>query len=416
MDQAAHPFFWFRTPVWWITAAFYLLLGGVLAGLPLTNYLGLEFSLVVGIVAGFLAGPLAIGYFHRRLPTTDPAAARLAAWEIGPTRLWIEASLWHLSALAFALVGLLVRFFLTEPCAPGRGMGFFLLLPVVSVFYAGAWGLACGSLLLRPRTAKIIVTLIALGTLVGTGLNFLKKPTVYVYNPFFGHFPGPIYDEAATPHLALIAYRLANLAEAWLIVVTLLLFFWRTWVTPRPRPGVLPWFLFIALAATSMSIHQARFDLGFDMTTERLVDKLGGHKATPPFRHLLSEKARDRTAHRPHRPRSRISFPANRANPRLFLPAPDQQFYLPQRRGEEKVDRRRRHRLRRLSQPSHARKLGRRIPAGHPASRIGPRDAQRLRPAGPRLLAENHHHRRHRRLPGRSDALGHRPWTPGPPG
>lgn len=278
---ADRPAAWMLSRVFWVPAAMYLALGAGLALLPLTNYLGLEFALATCILVGFTAGPLAVGVLHRRVGdgSRDEKRARLA--EIGAHRLWLETIALHLAAVAFVLVGLAVRRLFVPPCAPGRGLSFFLLLPLVSIVYGSAWGLAVGSLVSKPRRAKTLVTLLAVATLALTAYGFLEKPTVWVYNPFFGYFPGPIYDSAAAPTVALVAYRLANLAEAWLIVLLTPLF-WRRPATARPL-GALRYLLIALAALTSIGVHQFRYDLGFDMDQPELARRLDGHIATEHF-------------------------------------------------------------------------------------------------------------------------------------
>lgn len=274
-----------RSRTFLVAALVYLVAGFLLAWLPLTNYLGLEFSLAVGILAGLLGGPFAVAYFHRRTENVEIDAELDVADGIGASMLWLETTTLHAVAVLFSLGGLLVHSFFAPPCAPGRGLGFFLLLPLVSVAYASAWGLAFGSLLHRRRLAKILVVLAALGSLFLTAKTFLDRPTVWVYNPFFGYFPGPIYDAASTPELPLVVYRLGNLLQAWLVVLIASLF-WRKRLLleerrPAARGGV--YVLILVLAAATLTIDHYRFELGFDMDQAHLQEKLDGHLATEHF-------------------------------------------------------------------------------------------------------------------------------------
>ncbi|NLH48567.1 MAG: hypothetical protein GX444_08175 [Myxococcales bacterium] len=266
-------------------ALFYFLLGLALAFWPLTNYLGLEFSLALCIAVGALGGPVAVGVYHRRTGGGAAADQRDQASRLGAPALWVEISLCQLFALLPALMGLALASLMDPPCAPQRGIGFFVLMPFIGVFYTSAWGLTFASLLRSPRRAKLLVILLALATLAYSGFNFLQKPTVYFYNPFFGHFPGPIYDAGASPSRALAMYRLANLADAGIIVLLLSLW-WRRWdrrqaARRSPSPGF--WLLLIALAGVTAGIHQARFALGFDMDEAHLREKLKGQIRTEHF-------------------------------------------------------------------------------------------------------------------------------------
>ena len=273
----------FRSRLFIIPAAIYLALGIVLAFLPLTNYLGLEFSLAVCVATGLIGGPLAVGVFHRRVPAGADRAT--AATEIGAVNLWVDAILIHGAAVLFSLVGLVVSVLVHRPCAPLRGAGFFLLLPLVGVAYSTAWGLAFASLVKRARRAKVLVVAFALLTLACSTWKFAEGPAVWIYNSFFGFFPGPIYDAAVTPSDALIAYRLQNLALAWLVVYALAAVWGRqlrrAGHRARPRVGTLV--MAVTLLATLVGLHEARFSLGFDMDRAHLRQRLDGRLRTEHF-------------------------------------------------------------------------------------------------------------------------------------
>lgn len=286
MDRSAAAFLsLFRTRLFWVFAVLYLIVGAILAGLPLTDYLGLEFSLVVGILAGLLGGPLAVSVYQRRLAQAPPDEHIVAAVEHGAIHFWLEAWLLHTVAIFFSLVGLLVAALITPPCAPATGAGFFILLPWVSAAYSAAWGLAFVGVLQRPRLAQVLVVVFALLTLALSGLQFIAQPTVWFYNPFFGHFPGPIYDEAAQPTIALLAYRIGNLAAALLIVFLLSAYWgWRLRRTGRQiQPRLMTVAMVVFLLATIIGIDRGRFALGFDMDEAHLLKKLDGYVRTEHF-------------------------------------------------------------------------------------------------------------------------------------
>jgi hypothetical protein len=127
-----------------VLAVYYLFLGFVLAYLPLTNYLGLEFSLAVAVAAGLCAGPYAVG--RNRDFASDTTVAR-----------WTKIATIHALAACLSLAGLAYRVLDDPPCAPCRGAGFFVLLPMVSVWYGSAWGVACGAAIRRKRLAQLAV-------------------------------------------------------------------------------------------------------------------------------------------------------------------------------------------------------------------------------------------------------------------
>jgi tetratricopeptide (TPR) repeat protein len=266
-------------------ALFYLLLGIAASFSPLTHYLGLEFSLVVGIAAGAIGGPFAVSLYWRRTGGHADPRHRQQALAIGAGPLWAEAIVLHSVAASFTLVGLAARAVLFGTCAPLYGAGFFVLLPLVSIAYAAAWGLVFGSLVKGPRRAKLAVLVFALVTLAWSGLEFVFKPALWFYNGFFGYFPGPIYDEVALPNVPLLAYRATNVAFAGILVL-LLPVLWRRLdrqSAPRTARAVGAVLLFTVLLGVYGVLYLARFDLGFDMTTARLKTELDGHVATAHF-------------------------------------------------------------------------------------------------------------------------------------
>ncbi len=170
-------------------------------------------------------------------------------------------------------------------CAPSRGVWFFALLPTVTVVYVSAWGLVCGSLIARPRLAKIVALAIPILSLIPRAVKFFVSPVVWFYNPFFGYFPGPIYDQAAAPETP-PARGCPNDTRSAALIVMLLDWLWRRRVDDRPpnRPAQLARGLAIAaLAAVVAGVFFGRFALGFDMNDAHLKKKLDGHVVTPHF-------------------------------------------------------------------------------------------------------------------------------------
>ncbi len=265
----------FGSRLFFVPAGIYLVLGFVLAFLPLTDYLGLEFSLAVGIVAGLLGGPLAIIILRRATPSD--------AGSVDAVALWAEIIFVHGAATCLSLVGLLVAALWTPPCSPWRGAGFFVLLPLVTVAYAGAWGLVFGTVFLRTRCAILAVFLFSLLTVAWSAARFVAGPAVWFYNTFFGYFPGPIYDAAASPSGALLSYRLLNLAVAGLVVVTLNAYWARRHEGHWARPTAGTIIALIVLLGTAIGLYSARFSLGFDMDEVHLRKHLDGHLRTEHF-------------------------------------------------------------------------------------------------------------------------------------
>ena len=84
-------------------------------------------------------------------------------------------------------------------------MGFFALLPVATVLYAAPAGVLAA--LASPRRGRLLAFAIPVVSLLWTLLRLYRDPPVFAFDPFGGYFPGPIYDEALRPPLALVWFR-----------------------------------------------------------------------------------------------------------------------------------------------------------------------------------------------------------------
>ena len=247
-----------RTLVW----------GGLLAALavvldfqPLFDVLGYDFAAVVGLATALAAVDVGQGTVARWRdagggPATPAATVRLVG----------RAVTTALALLALPLLLSLANAIRIRNCNLWAGLGFFLLLPVATALYAAPAGVLAA--LASPRRGRALALALPMASLFWTLRRLYHDPPVFAFDPFFGYFPGPIYDEALRPPAALVHFRLVNLvwiatAVAIGVAATGCGFDPRRW---RRRPMLLALPLWVAslalyLAGGHLSFHVDRGDL-----------------------------------------------------------------------------------------------------------------------------------------------------------
>ena len=159
--------------------------------------LGYESSLVLALLAslgGIRQGVHAVERCRRRLRPVDGEAADTAPLA-AVLRCYGRALLPGLALLVAPLAILLLNSVRVRNCNYLGGLGFFVMLPVLSLATAAAVGVAGGLWCERPRRALVAGYLVVAVSLLWAGWRFLGSPAIYAYDPFFGFFPGALYDE-----------------------------------------------------------------------------------------------------------------------------------------------------------------------------------------------------------------------------
>ncbi len=280
----------------------FALIGLALAAVPLFDVLGYESSLVLAVAAG-LAGPfVALGVRRRADPTDDADWWRVAG----------RAFLAALVPLALPIVVLVLNAVRVKNCDLATGLGFAALLPMVSALFGAACGLIAAELPLRhPRLALSAVWLT--GALVVPLALLLLTPAVFLYNPFWGYFPGPLYDEALAISGRLVAYRAVTLG----LTLAITLAAKAVWSRKRgtlDRPATVA---ALGLGLVWLSLIPFYPALGFATSTAHLRQALTGVRTVGPLTlrydpAALSAKAVDQWA-------ADIRFQAADLAPRLGL-------------------------------------------------------------------------------------------------
>jgi len=185
-----------------VALALCLPLGFALWSNSLTDHLGYASALVAALfasVAGALGGAGLAASLRRREVTVDgPAAVAVAA-------------LFPLALVALVGLAVLAHALFAPACAPKDGALWWLLVPAPGAALAGLAGLALGRSLTRRGLATTLAALLVPASIVWSLARFYATPTIFAYDPFYGFFPGALYDESIPLGLPLVTYRLGTL-------------------------------------------------------------------------------------------------------------------------------------------------------------------------------------------------------------
>ncbi|MBK9753756.1 MAG: hypothetical protein IPO88_09670 [Nannocystis sp.] len=296
------------------------LLGLATAGLtavPLVGTLGYEGSLVLTAPLALFAVGVGVDAVRdeRARGLVDDAVrserARGASDNSdGPLPALLRAGLRELAILlAIPLAILLVAPLWQTNCDPWMGLAYFAMGPALSGLcglVAGLWG----GLLATRRGRQIGLGLLPLLFCLIVGLwRIYADPVVFAFDPFFGYFAGPIYDEGipiSSRYLWFRGYNLLACAAALLLirlVVSPSLQLQRPTLRSRgelqpQRPALRPWSLagcVLALAcAASLGLRPGHH--GFHHDVDSLARSLlGTHRSEHFVIHYApgSQTARD---------------------------------------------------------------------------------------------------------------------------
>ncbi len=186
------------------------------------------------------------------------------------------ASIHILGFLYLAGVPLFI-FALFSGCLTFDGFGFWIFIPLPSVFF----GTAVGRLVRKFRLPfpKLLTVGILLFCSIGVVLiEFFSFPQVYFYNHVWGIWPGPIYDEAVTLGGSFFYFRW--LTFLWIILLWLL----PNW-SQNLQSKLITGFALISLLFSYLNLNEA----GIISPTETIQQQLGGHHQTEYFELFYDE-------------------------------------------------------------------------------------------------------------------------------
>ena len=236
----------------------------VCAFLPLADHIGFEFALALTIVNAIFApaaGASSIRQEHFR--SRSERAFGLAAAAAG-----VYATLLLLFPTGLMLLNGLRR----PTCDPGSGLLWMLALPLPTAVLAAATGGVARTLAKTQLGTGVWVAVLEIIPLL-LGLSTLYwGPSFFLFDHFFGYFPGPLYDEVVTISWTLLAFR--GLTLLWAVVACLLCAALAIdGAGRRANRGITAAVLALALLGISFF---AGTRIGFRTTEASLADALGG--------------------------------------------------------------------------------------------------------------------------------------------
>lgn len=232
----------------------------VLLFFPLVGALGFEYAAVTGFFLSFVSV-----FISAELISSDNktySAGKRISDRVSSV-LFVNF-IFLLFVYLIGLLGSLVK----GDCFIREGTVFFLLIPVVSVFFSATLGLLAGFVL--RRRGFIAGALILICIFAYSLLTLYNEPSLFVYNPLFGFFPGPIYDEAIPVTNTLVAYRLITLLWGLLFLILLYLangFGYR-------RVGAWDFLKLIAVGAALVTAYSYEHELGISFDREYITEEI----------------------------------------------------------------------------------------------------------------------------------------------
>lgn len=165
---------------------------------PLVGTLGFEFSVIIAFVAAFVAV-----FISSELVSVDRIRNRWASKRFSD--LLMGAYVLNLIVLAVPFVVGLLSSVIKSDCYVKEGVLFYLLIPLVTVFFSTSLGLFAGTVF--GRKGFLVGSLVLIISICLSLWRLYADMPLYSYNAVFGYFPGPLYDEEIPITLGLVAYR-----------------------------------------------------------------------------------------------------------------------------------------------------------------------------------------------------------------
>ena len=270
-----------------IGGAAYLLVAAICTQIPLLHTLGYEFAFVIGLVATVVATLTTIASVRDADPAgTGPAEDRME----DVLRVFGRSVLSNLALLLIPLAVAALYMLVIPPCDWLEGLGFFLLIPGVTVLVSASLGAFCAIHYRHPRSMAAL--LIAASVVYAVALGYVT-PAIFSYNPFYGFFPGVTYDETIALTGTLVVSRILTLALAGILVwlTTLMLLHipagepgWKTGVRllevmVRPAYRWITAGIVLGIVLT----YAFRCDMGLESSASFIRARLGGEHRTENF-------------------------------------------------------------------------------------------------------------------------------------
>ena len=265
-----------------VCSGVYLVVSIACTQIPLLNYLGYEFSLVLAVTASFVAGIFTIRMIQRSLKGQSH-------WPDVRT-LFLQILSINSILLVIPLVVMLTNALFVKNCSLLEGLGYFFLLPCVTVFFATSLGVFTA---LHYSFASTVFTGIFLLSLVYAAALGYYTPAIFSYNFFYGFFPGFSYDETLGISGTVIVFRVMTL------FISGILLWMSSLLVEKTLPGDRTWKKGVTLLRTLLDRHNRvvsgillvclvtlyffRCEIGLESSTSYVRARLGSEFSTEHF-------------------------------------------------------------------------------------------------------------------------------------
>ncbi len=172
---------------------------------PLLGVLGIENAFVLGLVVPLLALFLA---FDRVIFAAATKNADATAWLAIAKALGLRA----LVMGALPLLLLMLNALWVPWCSPGQGLAMALLGPGMGIVLAASLGALVYAYVPQRGWALALVLSLWLGSGLLRLALFWGTPAIFLYDHFWGYFPGALYDRGRLFPLPLLTFRMGTLA------------------------------------------------------------------------------------------------------------------------------------------------------------------------------------------------------------
>jgi len=250
--------------------------------IPLLNYLGFEFALLMSAVAGFCCGVYCISVWKR-----EPPQSTSEYWNVVRNTLMGSCLL---ASFPFVLLSLNALF--VKNCSYLQGVRLYTLYVLPSVVLCAALGLI--SCLVARKRRKSVFVVLFLSILAHVAVVTLARPQIFAFNPIVGYFPGFTYDDTYDGELRLLIYRIGTLALAGLLLAAGALLHRRRLrkVIPLPEEGqkVSSVAIIIFCCVVCAGLYSVSDTVGFSSSEKFITDQLGGSIQTRHFKIVYPRK------------------------------------------------------------------------------------------------------------------------------
>jgi tetratricopeptide (TPR) repeat protein len=287
----------FRSRGFVVAAPMYAALSLVCTLVPLLNYLGYEFSALIGLAGSLISGPLTIRIVKPVYYAGD-VSGETRSFQVATA--FKQAVALNMIALVIPSVIMATNALFVKNCSLLQGMGFFLLIPVVSVWFGSALGFLCA---VHYHFSKIVFNLYCLAFLIYSVALGYFTPAIFSYNFLYGYFPGLTYDEALGLSWTLVVFRLLT------VFVGAILVWFAIILVRNSSPTDKSWAKGISLVKLLVDVRRRivtgivvavlvmawffRGELGFESTSGFIQSRLGSTYTTEHFTICFSKDSYD---------------------------------------------------------------------------------------------------------------------------